>query len=170
MGFDFGLEQADACLKRKFRWLFKIPEISASDAVNSLPPLKSARPKLTFKEMEVQHVSETIYYPTKPEWQPLSLVLFDLKKNINPIFDWLQKIYNPCRDSGKMWRNSGSVGFKKQGVLELYDGCGGILESWKYENIWPQSVDFGDLDMGNSDYVTAEITLRYDRAFVDSNC
>ena len=92
MGFDFGLNTQ--CLKRKFRWLFKIPSVSA-EGINTLPPDKGARPSLSFKEVEVQHLNETIYYPSKPEWKPINLTLYDLKKNNNPVIEWLSNQYNP---------------------------------------------------------------------------
>src|SRR5581483_11741300 len=68
MGLRFGLENDFLAIKRKFRWLFKIPNISAS-GINSLPPKSGARPSLQFKEAEVQHLNETVYYPMKPDWK-----------------------------------------------------------------------------------------------------
>ncbi len=53
-------------------------------------------------------------------------------------------------------------------TLQLYDGCGCLIEEWKYEHAWPQTVDFGDLEMNNSEFVTADVTLRYDRAYITS--
>jgi hypothetical protein len=167
MGMDFGLEKGDTCFKMRYRWLFKIPDISAS-GTNSLPPEKAARPSLNFKEMEVQHLNETLYYPSKPDWKPINLTLYDIKgPDEHPVFKWLQEAYNPC--DGK-WKPSGSGQFKKTADLELYDGCGNLMELWTYENIWPQNVEFGELDMSNSEYVTADVSLRYDRAFIADAC
>ena len=56
--------------------------------------------------------------------------------------------------------------FKKTAWLEMYDGCGNTIEKWWFQNIWPNNLEWGDLDMGVSDYVTVELTLRYDRAWV----
>lgn len=166
MGFDFGLNEEATVFKRRFRWLFRIPDISAS-GTNSLPPEKASRPSMNFKEMEAQHLNETIYYPSKPEWKPINLTLFDLKKNPHPIFAWIQEVYDACQGG---WMPSAAGNFKKTATLELYDGCGNTCESWTIENCWPQAVEFGELDMGNAEYVTADITLRYDRAFIDDAC
>ena len=172
MGLDFGLENTGSCIKRKFRWLLKIDGISAlnsnTQSVNALPPSKASRPSLTFKEMEVQHLIETVYYPSKPEWKPITLTLFDLKKNRNPVFDWIKQVYDTCGTGS--WNVSVGNGFKKKATLEMYDGCGNTIESWEFQNAWPQSIDFGDLDMGSSEYSTIEITLRYDRAVLLENC
>lgn len=166
MGLDFGLESTEACFKRKHRWLLIIPDVSA-EGINTLPPSRGARPNFSFKEMEAQHLNETVYFPAKPEWKPVSLSLYDIKKpgsTMHPVFEWIKEVYNPQQDS--RWVPS-CDGFKKNTArLELYDGCGKTIEQWVFESIWPQAVEFGDLDMASSDIVTLELTLRYDRAYV----
>jgi hypothetical protein len=156
--------------KRKFRWLFKIEGVSAQ-GVNALPPTKGARPNLSFKEMDAQHISETVYFPGKPEWKPVTLSLYDLKKDKHPVFEWIKQLYNP--QTGKYIPSCERIGqttdsFKKdRATLELYDGCGDVLETWVFENVWVQAAEFGELDMGNSEVLTCDLTLRYDRAYID---
>lgn len=164
MGFDFGLEQSTSVLKRKYQWLLKIPNVSAK-GVHSLPPEKSDRPNISFKEISVEHLNETIIFPGKPEYKPISLTLYDLARNSNPVFNWIQKIYDPCRGKGK-YQPFLEEGFKVNANLEMYDACGCIIEEWVYENAWPQSVDWGGLDMSDSAYLTMNITLKYDRAYI----
>jgi hypothetical protein len=163
MGLDFGLEKTDTCMLRKFRWLLRIDGVSAA-GIDSLPPQKSSRPSLSFREMEVQHLTETVFYPSKPEWKPINLTLFDLKKNKNPVVEWLKEIYDASGDGS--WKPSGET-FKRTATLEMYDGCGGTLETWVFENAWPQNVEFGELDMGSSEVMTIDLTLRYDRAYIE---
>jgi hypothetical protein len=161
----------DVCLMRKFRWLFFIDGVS-DDGTSALPPDKSARPSLSFKEIEVQHLNETIYFPAKPDWKPVNLTLFDLKINKNPIFNWIKEQYDTCEPTNSnlgsqgKWKVPTPGAFKKTGRLRMYDGCGNIMEEWIYENIWPNNIEWGDLDMSNQDYVTVELTLRYDRAWI----
>lgn len=160
----------NVCFKRKFRWMFKLDGIAGNGgATPVLPPEKSARPSVSFKEIEVQHLNETILFPGKVEWKPINLVLFDLKLNKNPVFEWLKEIYVPKDGDWKFpIGSSANAGFKRQtAIVELYDGCGNTLERWVYENIWPQQIEWGELDMGSSDYLTAELTLRYDRAYIE---
>lgn len=164
MGFEGGI--VEACFKRKYRWLFLIDDVS-QDTLNALPPTKAARPSLSFKTMEAQHLNETVYFPAKPEWKPITLSLYDIKKpgaKVHPVFEWVKKIYNPEKNSA--WYNSCDGFKKKKAELNLYDGCGVRLEQWVFEWVWPESVEFGDLDMSSSEVVTAELTLRYDRAYV----
>lgn len=164
---DFGLPQSNgtsrAC-KRKFRWLFKIDGVSGT-GTQALPPLKSARPSLSFREMEIKHLNENIYYPARPDWKPISLVLYDVKTGgQHPVFEWIRRAYDP--QSGE-WYPVVSRNFLKDARLELYDGCGNVVETWVWENAWPQVADFSDLDMGNQELVTCDLTLRYARAYVE---
>jgi hypothetical protein len=172
MGFDFGLENPNTHHKRRNRWLFQIPGISAS-GIGSFPPLKSARPNISFKEIEVQHINETIYYPGKPDWKPIVLTLYEPMTECeapHPVFQWLQTAYDPKRGTYNPSCSGGENGPQalkmSLGILELYDGCGNVLESWYFENIWPQAVEFGELEMSSSDLVTCDVTIRYDRAYI----
>ncbi len=135
MGFDFGLADTGVCFKHKFRWLLKIPGISA-EGIDALPPFKGARPSVSFKEMDVQHLTETVYYPSKVEYKPLPLTLYDLKRNKHPVWEWVKKVYNAQTGN---WSPSVSSQFiKPQARLEIYDGCGNTLETWIIENVYPQ--------------------------------
>jgi hypothetical protein len=158
--------------KRKFRWLFDIENITLGNDT-ALPCIKAARPKLTFKEMQAEHLNETISYPSKPEWQPIQLSLYDRCINVqNPIFTWLKKQYNPVpTDDDELPGCSDwfpcidPLSFKVCCTLKLLDGCGNKLEEWTLEHCYPQNIDWGDLDMSSSEIVTVDFSLRYDRAF-----
>ncbi len=170
MGFDFGLPLSDGSsktCKRNFRWLLKIDDISAR-GTNCLPPLRSSRPSISFREMEVSHLNEQVFYPSKPDWKPISLVLYDVKRKGHPVFDWLRNIYD-VNEKQANWHPVVGRNFLKTADLQLYDAVGNIVERWVFENAWPQTVDFGELDMGNSDIVTCDLTLRYARAYILTN-
>lgn len=171
MGLFLGLENPRLSHKRKFRWLFKLPGISGEDRTSSeaqaLPPKRGSRPSFTFKEQEVQHLHETVYFPVKPDWKSINLTLYDISCRRNVVFEWLQKHYNPNPANGRStWTPVVSSGLKQDATLELYDGCGRVLEAWKFDNCYPLSVEWGDLDMDASDIVTVDITIRYDRAYL----
>lgn len=165
-----GLGQlGNACVKRKFRWMFTIDDVcgNGEDGTSPmLPPLKSARPNLSFKEMEIPHLTETVYRPSRPEWKTINLILYDLVKTENPVIKWFKNIYDASQENNWTALNQQYV---KDVKIELYDGCGNVIETWKLENAWPQSIEFGELDMTNSDFLTCDVTLRFDRAFIDKN-
>ena len=152
--------------KRKFRWLFNIPNITLGNN-NALPCLKAARPKINFREMQAEHLNETITYPSKPEWQPIQLSLYDRCIPVqNPIFTWLKQQYDPTPNKCSNWYPCiDPLSFKPCCSLQLLDGCGNVIEGWVLEHCYPQNIDWGDLDMTSSEFVTVDFSLRYDRAF-----
>jgi hypothetical protein len=168
MSLDFGFN-GNVCIKRKFRWLLKIPYVCGGDVgMNCLPPAKGARPTLSFKEAEAQHLTETVYFPMKPDWKPMPITLYDLKKNENPVYAWFKNLYDPSKGSWTIpgSQSFGSQAFKQEVKLELYSGCGEIIEKWIIEGCWPQEINFGDLDMSSGEYCTIDMMLRYDRAYL----
>lgn len=168
MGLQFGLEKTDLCTKKSFRWVFEIPGVCAdsSPGANALPPEKSARPNLSFKEMDVNHLIEDVFYPAKPDWKPITVVLYDLKRKTHPVFDWLLEIYDPQK--GEFYEPNAN-NLIKECSLKMLDGCGEVIETWTYEDCWPQAVNFNNLEMGNSFIVMVELTLRYARAYIPRN-
>jgi hypothetical protein len=166
MGFDFGLDSSDTCFKRKNRWLFTLYGISAdASSINALPPTRANRPSLSFKEIEVQHVTETIMLPGKPDWKPITLVLYDLRKEKNPVFEWIKEIYDAKEG---IYRPSSERYKKPNAKLEMFDGCGGVIETWTLESVWAQNIEFGELDMSSGEVMTCDLTLRYDRAYIET--
>jgi len=191
LGFGLGLTKSQLC-KRKFRWLLKIPNVCAQ-GINTLPPITSARPKIDLKEVEARHLNETVYFPVRPEWSPIQLSVYDISLKHHPIFEWLKCTYKPSLE-GADWipplepRSASEqneafplvpviAGLAPLGALpspliqpfadlELYDGCGNCIEHWVYEDVWPSSIDFGNLDMSSNEFVTCDITLRYARAYL----
>lgn len=163
--------------KRKFRWMLWIPDI-CDGKIDTLPPSKSARPNLSFKEIEVQHLTETIYLPGKPEWKTLDLTLYDVYNNCtianncrnpktHPIINWVNKLYEVNDNDAKyLYSNNYDNKFTvPRAILYLLDGCGSICETWVYENVWLQSVDFGELNMADSDILYVDCVLRYARGY-----
>lgn len=163
MGLQHGLEGTKLCPKRKFRFLFMVPDVSACGS-GCLPPSKAARPTLRFKEMEAKHLSEDVFYAAKPDWQPVQLTLYDLKSSgEHPVFKWIKEMYKP--QEGKLLSPT-SGQFIKQIDVQMLDGCGNIIEKWVYEDAWVQSASFSDLDMGSNDICLCDVTIRYARAYI----
>ena len=167
MGLSMGLESGLYC-KRKFRWFFSIPNVTQG-TVSALPPQKSARPQLMFKEMSVRHTIEDVYYPAKPDWKPLQVTLYDLKHEENVVFQWIREFYRPSLGELDLPNQvkGQNAGFIVECRLTMFDGCGEPIETWIYEDCWPQSINFQNLDMGDSQVCTADLTIRYARAYVD---
>jgi hypothetical protein len=188
MGFSFG----NSYFKKKNRWAFVVKDFIGMEDFSQpiLPPIKSARPNLSFKEISVEHVIETITIPGKPEWSTLEVTMYEIQCKKNPMFEWLKRLYNPQNGtygqtttpdlailgSNLANANLGTLAnsltsglqstFKiPKAELTLLDGCGLALETWIYEGLWPQKIDWGDLDMSSSEVVTVDVSFRYDRAY-----
>jgi hypothetical protein len=163
MGMTFG----NRAWKKKNRWRFVVRDfIDMEDfGISMLPPIKSARPNVNFKEISIEHVVETITIPGKPDWGPLEVTLYDLQCNRNPMFVWMKRLYDP-KNGTYRFPVDGERGFKiPQADLELLSGCGDVLETWRYEGIWPQKIDWGELLMESSEVITVDVSFRYDRAY-----
>lgn len=176
MGLDYGLDDNPGS-RRKNRWLFSIKNVSADDSAAvstyTLPPKRGARPSLSWKEYECQHLTETIYYPFKPDWKPISLTLYDIRCNKNPVFDWIRLTQNISGNGGGLydpqqgiWTPIVPSQMKREGNIQLLDGCGNIVECWTLDNCYPSSVEWGELDMDSSEIITVEVQVRYDRAYI----
>lgn len=188
MGLQFGLNKLDVNkVKRPFRWMFEVPQVCGdqSEGVNALPPSKAARPTLAFKEMSVNHLVEDVYYPAKPDWRPINITVYDIKRENasassrgegysestsegqthHPVFNWLQEVYK-VKEGKFLAPLKGK--FIKECSLKLLDGEGCTIERWIFETAWPNNINFDMLDMANStNILTCEFTLRYARAYID---
>lgn len=171
MGLHMGLESGSYC-KRQNRWMFTVTNFigeSGEASMRALPPEKSSRPSLSFKESAVKHLVEDVFYPAKPEWRPITVTVFDLKKTDNPLFRWITEIYEPSLGifyQPNMFPGP-DMGFIRQCYLQLFDGCGNTVEKWVFEDAWPQNINFQSLDMTQQGIVMADITLRYARAYIE---
>ena len=174
MGMQMGLEGDGRYCKRQFRWMFTITNIvgdlGSSGSMQCLPPEKSARPNLAFKETNVQHLIEEVFYPTKPDWKPITITVYDLQKSTHPIWKWLIELYDPEQGDFNVPNiNPGpTTGFIRECSLQLFDGPGNPIEQWIYEDCWPQAVNFQPLDMTQNGVVMCDITLRYARAYIQA--
>lgn len=166
MGVNMGLGplgKESIGFKRKFRYEFRV-EGFIGYKTEVLFPLKGGRPNLNFKEIEAPHIYENIYYHGKPEWKPLQWTLYEhCPIDNHPIFEWIKRAYNP--EYGNFWPAEDNQ-FKQTGRLEILDGCGNTIEKWKFDNMWPQTANFGEVDYGNSEVITCDVTFRYDRAYL----
>jgi hypothetical protein len=170
----YGLEKSNVCLPRQNRWLFEIPGVAADDTpgVDALPPQRGSRPNIGFKEMEAKHLIEDMFYPAKPDWKPIQITLYDVVKTKHPVWEWLKKLYKP--NEGKFLAPVMSSNaqpkdkFIKVCYLKMLNGCGGVIETWVFEDAWPNNINFQTLDMGSSAFLTCDITLRYARAYIQT--
>ena len=183
MGIGFA---SQVLFKRQNRFIMYIPGIThtltGQRAISkALVEEKSARPNISFKEIEVPHLIETIYFAGRPDWKPLKVTLYDVS-NGNPAWDWIKANYAVDSNNGQVsvqYKGSlssisntlslqTSSNFKRTIQIFMLDGCGNAIEAWTYMNAFPTDVEFGETDMTGNDVMKVNLTLRYDRAYWES--
>jgi len=163
--------QPDMVFKRKFRWTFEIRGFCDNEA-NAVPEhfvKMAARPNIAIEETELNHLNAKMWIPGKATWETITVTYIDVAhEEMRSLYDWLATVYdftdpvNLRMGTKRDWRATG--------ILNLYDGCGEILENWQLQNMWPTAMNFGELDYSNSEEATIELTLRYSQVSYRSYC
>jgi len=178
MGIGFA---SQVLFKRQNRFIMYIPGIThtvtGQRAISKvMVEEKSSRPNISFKEIEVPHLIETIYFAGRPDWKPLKVTLYDVA-NDNPAWDWVKANYAVDSNNNQVsvqYKGSltnvgaGGSNFKRTIQIFMLDGCGNAIEAWTYMNAFPTDVEFGETDMTGNDVMKVNLTLRYDRAYWES--
>ncbi len=166
--------------KRKFRWTMSLeyctggtPKRVAEEFVKV-----GSRPQIDIEETEINYLHGKMFIPGKATWQTMTVTYFDVAgsaagllggASINSLFGWIASVYD-ITDSTKLYMGGKLSDYEGVATIFLYDGCGNALEGWLLNNVWPQSVNFGELDMGSSEECTIELTLRYSNVNYKSYC
>lgn len=157
----------DIIIKRKFRWTLKI-----TTPVGDIPEhfVKiAAKPQLEIEETEINFLNATTWIPGKGKWQPIAISYIDTTHvEMKSLYDWITTIYD-FTDPINL-KNSEKSGWNGTALLTMYDGCGSTVERWLLQSCWPQSINFGDLDYGNSEEAIIELTLRYSDVKYEGVC
>jgi len=163
--------QSDITFKRKYRWTFEISGFCENET-NVVPEhfvQVASRPNLSIEETEINHLNAKTWIPGKASWETISVTYLDVAHlEMRSLFNWLATVYDftdPVQLSQGAKRD-----WNATGVLNLYDGCGTLLEGWQLKYLWPTSINFGDLDYSSSDIATIELTLRYSDVMYRSYC
>lgn len=155
------LADADLVFKRKYRWTFEIQGLFRGDVPSHYVKL-AARPNLTIEETEINHLHGKQFIPGKGTWETITVTYYDVANapGLKPLWDWLASIYN-FTDPVGLHQASTRRSYAGKGILRLFDGCGKEIEKWELGGLWPQAMNFGELDYSSSEEVTVELTLRY---------
>lgn len=158
--------------KRKFRYTFEITELCGGQTVPRHYVKTAARPKLAVEETEINFLNAKGWIPGKASWESISVTYLDVATfDAKPIFDWLCSVYNFSGTSDtRSNQGSSARDYAGTGVLNVLSGCGDLIERWTLRNIWPTSVDFGELDYSSSDICEIQLDLRYSDVVYENNC
>lgn len=152
----------------------------------------AARPSISFEETEVHRINGRIYLAGKPVYEPMTVTFYDslpigdvgIETPSVILEAWRRQIYAP--EKGDAF---GSV-VNYKGIARLHllqphpvgadlagaaDAQGGgldpidfdeqsIAQTWAIDGLFPQNINYMDLDYANSEVQQVETTFRYDRA------
>lgn len=137
--------------KRKFRWT-----IEGETPKGKLEPLfvkVAARPNPEIEETEINFLSAKTWIPGKvaTNWEKVTCTAFDVNGDFcTAIFPLL-----PTDDKEPAPEQLGKF------TLNLYDGCGCLIESWDMSGAYISKIAFGELDYSSSEETTIEFDISY---------
>jgi len=169
--------------KRNFRFLLTVPAINHSWAVK-----KVDKPKFTIGESKHVFLNHTFYYPTKVDWETITVSLVD---PIDPydttlgVVQWLSTAGYRIPSQGtnnvpytvtksKAVFNNTEHKYRKPGnhvvpghgnfIIKQIDGEGNSVDEWTLYNAWIKDAKFGENSYDSEDMLTVDLTIRYDFA------
>lgn len=161
-------------IKRKNRWTLSIsPYCGNGAAANIIGPnfVKTAsRPNFDVEEIELNFLNAKTWIQGKLSWQSITVSYIDAgAMDIAALYKWIGQTA-PLNDNENFWMGTSFQDYAAEATLTSFDGCGNAMESWKLYNVWPQAVNFGDLDQSSSEEMMIELTLRYDQVCFQGFC
>lgn len=161
----------DINFKRKFRWTFQLQGF-CNNIKNTVPEYfvkVAARPNLDIEEVEINHLNAKMWIPGKGTWNTIEVVYYDVANiEMQSLYNWLATVYNftdPINLTMAEKRD-----YNATGVLNMYDGCGTLLESWTLQSMFPKGIDFGELDYASNEPAEIKLTLRFSDVKYKSYC
>ena len=173
------LAKGNVVFKRKYRWTMKLVPHCGDQAIPEYYVKTANRPQITIEETEINFLHGKFWLPGKATWEAMTITYYDVSNTENAnnaLFTWLATTYNFTDSEGlhqstlRGEDNLSTGGYGCDGKLSLYDGCGTALETWTLHGMWPQSINFGELDYSSSEECTIEVTTRYDSAEYRPRC
>jgi len=156
--------------KRKFRFTFELFDICGGQSVPKHYVKVASRPNLDIEETEINFLNAKTWIPGKAAWQTMTVTYIDVATaDVAPMFNWLASVYD-FTDPVNLHMGSQRADYTATAVLKMLDGCGGLIETWTLKDVWPQAINFGDVDYASSDECTIELTLRYSEVKYEPQC
>lgn len=127
--------------------------------------VSAGRPNITGSPVAMHSYNNIVYLYPKPEWQSISVSLRDdiTNRASSLVSAQLQKQMNHYTQSAAI----SHLNYKFTMRLQTLDGSMdtlNVLEDWKLEGCFLETVNYGDMNYSESEPMTIELTVRYDNA------
>ena len=133
----------------------------------SLQVITASRPSISYEEVQLHRYNSIIYVAGKHTFEPTALTVEDdiTNRATNAIQTQMEMQQRLIGATGP-WLNAAPTAFSyKFGMqLEMLDGNEAVVEAWKYEGCFIQSVNYGSLDYATGEAVKIDLTIRFDHA------
>lgn len=154
-------------LKYRFRAVFENLGVSTPRTELTKQVIDFTRPSVSFEEMQVPIYNSTIYLAGKYSWEAISVNLRDdAGGNVSKLVgEQLQKQLDFMEQASA----SSGIDYKFTTRCEILDGGNGaatpvVLETWELYGCYLTSVNYNDLNYGESAPVTITMNIRFDNA------
>lgn len=170
MGLGF-LGDRNLVFKQQNHFTFRIEQICGNLIVPDSTVKTAARPSLTVDPVEINFLNAKDWIPGKAEWNEITVTYLDVAagSGVAPperggqminLFSWLASVYD-FTDPVRLYMGPKRTAYTGVGVLTMYDAGGTPLEQWEMGNMWPTSINWGNLDYATGEIAEIELTLRY---------
>jgi len=163
-------------LKYRFRAVFENLGVSTPRTELTKQVIDFTRPSVSFEEMTVPVYNSTIYLAGKYSWEAVAVNLRDdAGGNVAKLVgEQLQKQLDFMEQASA----SSGIDYKFTTRCEILDGGNGaaapvVLETWELYGCYLTSVNYNDLNYGESAPVTITMNIRFDNAIqtpIGSGC
>ncbi len=154
---------------------------------------QASRPDLEFEDTVVHRINGQVNLPGKPKYQPVSMTFYDslkmapqvvgaagLSSSSEILEGWRELMYQPNRgDAFGAVANLKGVAFLHMlqpidlaptgsDTEPLFDepaATDAIAQTWMLQGMFPGSFKFGEVNWGESDVATVEVSFKVDRYF-----
>lgn len=159
-------------IKRPNRFTFRItPKCGAIDPIPEHYVKEVKRPNINQSEIKLNFLNEQTYIPGRITYDTVDVSYIDVANDVSMtnLYKWLAQNFRYNDNTKK--QGSSRNDYSATGILITYDGCGNILDTFVYNDLWPTKVTFGDMKYdSDSEPVMINITCRYTSINYFPNC
>jgi hypothetical protein len=135
------------------------------DGIPSFMIKMTNRPSISIPRVTLDHINMKRYIAGKPEWQELSLSLYDpiVPSAAQATMEWIRLCFESV--TGRMGY---SDFYKKDITLNAVGPVGDIVESWNIQGAFVTNFEGGQLDWSSGgDPVMVNLSISYDNCILN---
>ena len=154
-------------LKYRFRVTFLNLGVSQPTTELTKQIMDCARPSVSFEEIVLDIYNSKVKLAGKPSWEDLTINVRDDAggQTTKLVGEQLQKQFDFMEQASA----SSGIDYKFTTIIEILDGGNGtstptVLETWEVYGCYLTSVNYNDLNYGESAPVTITMNVKFDNA------